>query len=139
MACQFENEANPAFHAQTTGPEIVLDFKGRNLDYWVTGYGTGGTLQGVGKVLCAARPDTKIIVTEPEGAPILSALKDGQPQERNADGSAATSHPVWQPHPIQGWTPDFVPIITENALGMDLIDDIVPISGDAAIATSHML
>jgi len=103
-ARQFENEANPLFHAQTTGPEIVSDFAGRDLDYWVTGYGTGGTLQGTGKVLRAARPTVKIMVAEPEGAPILTALQAGTPQDRNPDGSATGSHPAWNPHPIQGWS-----------------------------------
>jgi cysteine synthase len=138
-ARQFENDANPAFHAQTTGPEILSDFAGKDLDYWVTGYGTGGTLQGAGKVIRAARPNVRIVVTEPDTAPILASLRDGTPQERLDDGSSAQSHPAWVPHPIQGWTPDFVPIITEDALAMNLIDDIVPVSGEEAMKTSQRL
>jgi cysteine synthase len=87
---QFENDANPAYHANTTGPEILTDFAGKNLDYWVTGYGTGGTLQGAGKILKNARPDIKIIASEPVGAELLGS---GTKQERNPDGTATVSHP----------------------------------------------
>lgn len=139
LAHQFENSANPDFHAQSTGPEILSDFAGKKLDYWVTGYGTGGTLQGVGKMLKAARPSVKIIATEPSNAMILTGLREGQAQERNPDGSASSSHPAWVPHPIQGWTPDFVPKITEDALNMGIIDGIVPVTGDEAITISHKL
>jgi len=136
---QFENEANPAFHAQTTGPEILSDFAGLDLDYWVTGWGTGGTLQGAGKVLKLARPEIKIIAAEPANAAISSAQRDGTLQERNPDGSATVSHPNWEPHPIQGWTPDFVPIILENALNMDVVDEIMQVTGEESIATSKLL
>lgn len=138
MARQFENEANASYHAQTTGPEIVQDFAGKRLDYWVTGYGTGGTLQGVGKVLRASRPDVKIVVSEPGNAALLS---EGGPaaQKREADGSSAETHPAFTPHPIQGWTPDFVPLITEQAVGLGLIDEVVKVNGPDAIATSLAL
>lgn len=136
LAHQFENQAGPDFHAQTTGAEIVSDFAGRDLDYWVTGYGTGGTLQGVGRVLKAARPDVKIVVSEPGNAAILSSFQDRVPQERNPDGSAVQSHPEWEPHPIQGWTPDFVPQILEDADTMGLCDTIIKVTGDEAVATS---
>jgi cysteine synthase A len=89
---QFENDANPAYHANTTGPEILDDFSGKDLDYWVTGYGTGGTLQGAGKMLKLARPDIKIIASEPVGAELLGS---GVTQERNPDGTASASHPTW--------------------------------------------
>src|SRR5690606_28356347 len=105
MTRQFENEANPEIHARTTAREIIEDFAGDRLDYWVTGYGTGGTLNGVSRVLSKERPDTKIIVCEPAEAPLLSSK---QPQARNADGSPAATHPAWKPHPMQGWTPDFI-------------------------------
>src|SRR4051812_39701235 len=101
---QFENEANPDIHSRTTAREIVEDFKGEKLDYWVTGYGTGGTLKGVSRVLAREMPDTKIVVCEPEDAPLL---RSGTRQERNPDGSPATAHPAFKPHPMQGWTPDF--------------------------------
>lgn len=133
---QFENPANPAFHAQSTGPEILSDFAGRRLDYWVSGYGTGGTLQGVGKMLKLARPDIKIVVSEPKGAALLSSEIS---QERNDDGSPAATHEAWAPHPIQGWTPDFIPKITEDAVDKDIIDEIVIVNGDEAIATSLAL
>ena len=135
-ARQFENEANPAYHANTTGPEILTDFAGKRLDYWVTGYGTGGTLQGVGKVLRQARPDLKIVVSEPENAALLSS---GAKQSRASDGSPAETHPAFTPHPIQGWTPDFVPKVTEGAQDLNLIDDIITITGEESIATSHRL
>ena len=110
---QFENEANPAMHSRTTAREIIDDFKGENLDYWVTGFGTGGTLTGVSRVLRKERPDTKIVVCEPTDAPMLSS---GIGQERNPDGSPAKPHPSFKPHPMQGWSPDFIPQITAEAV-----------------------
>ena len=106
---QFENEANADIHSRTTAREILEDFKGEKLDYWVTGYGTGGTLKGVARVLAKERPDTKIVVCEPEDAPLLGS---GIEQARNPDGSPAAAHPAFKPHPMQGWTPDFIPKLT---------------------------
>src|SRR6476469_8018491 len=126
MTRQFENEANPDFHSRTTAREIVDDFAGERLDYWVTGYGTGGTLKGVGRVLAKERPETKIIVCEPEDAQLLAS---GIAQARNADGSPSAPHPTFKPHPMQGWTPDFIPKLTDDAVAMDLIDGILPIAG----------
>ena len=103
---QFENEANADMHSRTTAREIIDDFAGARLDYWVTGFGTGGTLKGVARVLAKERPDTKIVVCEPDEAAMLSS---GAPQQRNADGSPAAGHPAFKPHPMQGWTPDFIP------------------------------
>ena len=103
---QFENEANADMHSRTTAREIIEDFKGEKLDYWVTGYGTGGTLKGVMRVLAKEMPDTKIIVCEPEDAPLLIS---GIEQVRNPDGSPLGAHPAFKPHPMQGWTPDFIP------------------------------
>jgi cysteine synthase A len=100
---QFENEANPDMHSRTTAREIVDDFKGENLDYWVTGFGTGGTLKGVARVLAKERPDTKIVVCEPADAPMLTS---GTKQERNADGTPAKANPAFKPHPMQGWSAD---------------------------------
>ena len=119
---QFENEANPAMHERTTGPEIIAAFKGEKLDYWVTGFGTGGTLTGVARVLKKESPNTKIVVCEPPDAAMLSS---GAPQERNDDGSPKASHPAWTPHPIQGWSPDFIPKITSEAVEADVISQIV--------------
>jgi cysteine synthase A len=118
---QFENEANPDFHSRTTAREIVADFKGEKLDYWVTGYGTGGTLKGVARVLAKEMPNTKIIVCEPEEAQLLGS---GIEQVRNPDGSAAAPHPAFKPHPMQGWTPDFIPKLTADAVAMKVIDPL---------------
>ncbi|MCI5044787.1 MAG: pyridoxal-phosphate dependent enzyme, partial [Aquisalinus sp.] len=113
MTRQFENAANPDMHARTTAREIVDDFAGQALDYWVTGYGTGGTLSGVSRVFAKELPNTKIVVSEPDGAALLT---DGTPQARNDDNSPASSHPAWSPHPIQGWTPDFIPYVAQEAI-----------------------
>lgn len=110
LARQFENEANPEYHRQTTGPEILRDFAGRRLDYWVTGYGTGGTMTGAGEVIKAARPGVTIVATEPAGAALLAG-KD------------------WAPHKIQGWTPDFIPAV----LNRKIYDELIPVSDDRAI------
>ena len=114
---QFENEANADMHSRTTAPEILADFAGDRLDYFVTGYGTGGTLKGVARVLRAERPETKVVVCEPDNVPILVS---GIPQPRAADGSPAGSHPSFRPHLMQGWTPDFIPKLTEDAVTMKL-------------------
>jgi cysteine synthase A len=106
---QFENPANPDYHEKTTGPEIVADFKDIGLDYFVSGFGTGGTLNGVARVLAKESPRTKIVVCEPADAPMLTS---GQSQQRNADGTPTTGHPAWKPHPMQGWSPDFIPKLT---------------------------
>ena len=116
LARQFENPANPAYHRNTTAPEILRDFAGRRLDYFVTGWGTGGTLTGVGEVLKVARPEVKIIASEPAGASLLSGKE-------------------WQPHKIQGWTPDFVPAV----LNRTIADEIVPIDDVLARDTSREL
>jgi cysteine synthase A len=109
LARQFENPANPEYHRNTTGPEILRDFAGRRLDYWVTGYGTGGTLTGAGEMLKLARPDVRIVVTEPAGAALLAGRE-------------------WQPHKIQGWTPDFVPEVLDRSLA----DEILPVTDEEA-------
>jgi len=113
LASQFENPANPSFHRNTTGPEILRDFAGKRLDYWVTGWGTGGTMTGVGEMLRLARPEVKIVATEPEGAAMLAGKE-------------------WAPHKIQGWTPDFIP----KVLNKDVFDEIVLVTDDEARDTS---
>jgi cysteine synthase len=133
---QFENEANPDIHSRTTALEILEDFKGGALDYWVTGYGTGGTLKGVARVLAKERPDTKIVVCEPADAQLLGS---GGPQPRNPDGSAAAAHPAFKPHPMQGWTPDFIPKLTEDAVAMKVIDRVIAIQGADAMRCSREL
>jgi cysteine synthase A len=116
LARQFENEANPAYHRNTTGPEILLDFAGKRLDYFVTGWGTGGTLTGAGEMIRLARPDVNIVATEPAGASLLA----GKP---------------WAPHKIQGWTPDFVPAV----LNKEVAHRIVPVTDQEAIETARQL
>jgi cysteine synthase A len=116
LARQFDNEANPAYHRQTTGAEILSDFASKRLDYWVTGWGTGGTLTGAGQLIKCARPETKIIACEPAGAALLEGKE-------------------WKPHKIQGWTPDFVP----SVLDRDVYDDVIPIADDKAIGFARDL
>ncbi len=116
LARQFENEANPAYHRNTTGPEILRDFAGRELDYWVSGWGTGGTMTGAGEMIKKARPDVQIIVAEPAGAALLSGKE-------------------WAPHKIQGWTPDFIP----GVLNKDVADQFVPVNDDESIANARRL
>ena len=116
LARQFENPANPEYHRNTTGPEILRDFAGRRLDYWVTGYGTGGTMSGAGAVLKAARPDLKVVATEPAGATLLAGNE-------------------WQPHKIQGWTPDFIP----DVLDREVYDELYAVTDERAIQVSREL
>ncbi|MEP0321619.1 cysteine synthase A [Bauldia litoralis] len=136
MPRQFENEANPDFHSKTTAVEILDDFSDEPLDYWVTGYGTGGTLKGVGRVLAKERPDTKIIVCEPAEAPLIGS---GEPQQRNADGTPAAAHPAFKPHPMQGWTPDFIPKLTGDAMDMDFMAELIEIPNADAMKCSKDL
>jgi cysteine synthase A len=136
MSRQFENEANPDYHSRTTAREIIDDFAGERLDYWVTGYGTGGTLKGVARVLKKERPETKIIACEPEDAQLLGS---GIEQKRNADGTPAAPHPSFKPHPMQGWTPDFIPKITGDVVAMKVIDRLIPIPGPEAIKCAKEL
>ncbi len=133
---QFENEANADMHSRTTAQEILADFEGESLDYWVTGFGTGGTLKGVARVLEKEKPETKIIVCEPEDAAMITG---GTKQERNPDGSPASSHPDFKPHPMQGWSPDFIPKLMGDAVDMDVIDQVLTISGAEAIQCSKDL
>ncbi len=131
---QFENEANADMHSRTTAQEILADFAGERLDYWVTGFGTGGTLKGVARVLAKERPETKIILTEPVDAAMVSS---GAPQDRNDDGSPASRHPAWKPHPIQGWSPDFIPKLTADAVGA--VHRIVTVTPPEAMRWSREL
>lgn len=126
LAHQFETAANADIHAATTGPEILSDFSDKKLDYFVTGYGTGGTLTGVARVLRASRPETKIILSEPANAALVTSKLE---QARNAQGEPAESHPEFEPHPIQGWTPDFIPLVLQEAIDNALYDDLLPVSG----------
>ncbi len=116
LARQFENPANPEYHRRTTGPEILQDFEGKRLDYWVTGYGTGGTMTGAGEVIKAARPDVSIVATEPAGASLLAGDE-------------------WKPHKIQGWTPDFIP----DVLNREIFDELIPVTDERAIEVARAL
>jgi cysteine synthase len=133
---QFENEANADFHSRTTAREIVADFAGERLDYWVTGFGTGGTLKGVGRVLAKERPEVKVVVAEPADAPMLTSQV---PQQQNPDGSPAAKHPAWKSHPIQGWSPDFIAKLTADAVQMDIVDQVITIPGPQAMQCSRDL
>lgn len=133
---QFENDANPAMHERTTGREIVDAFPDGSLDYWVTGFGTGGTMTGVSRVLRKESPNTRIIICEPPGAAMIAS---GEGQERNPDGSPAQSHPAWSPHPIQGWSPDFIPLIASEAIEKGVIDEIIKTPHEEGIKWSRAL
>jgi cysteine synthase A len=136
FARQFETEANADIHERTTAREIMNDFKGEGLDYYVSGFGTGGTITGVSRVLRAESPDTKIILTEPANA---AMIESGTAQERTEDGEPAASHPAFQPHPIQGWTPDFIPLVLQELLDKNGYDELLPVPGPEAIAASQAL
>ncbi len=136
MTRQFENEANADMHSKTTAPEILQAFNGMQLDYWVTGYGTGGTLKGVARVLKEQSPETKIVVCEPEVAGLLTG---GIAQKRNDDGSPAESHPSFSPHPVQGWTPDFIPKLTGDSIDAGSADHILTVANPRAMECSRNL
>ena len=136
LAHQFETEANADIHETTTAREIVADFKGARLDYIVSGYGTGGTVTGLGRVLRKERPETKIVLTEPANAQLLGS---GVAQERKPDLSPAVSHPAFEPHPIQGWTPDFIPAVLQEAVDNGYYDDLIPIAGAEGIKHAKLL
>ena len=127
---------NATIHENTTARELLADFDGERLDYWVTGYGTGGTITGVGRVLRKERPETKIILSEPSIAQLLGS---GVAQERGADNSPAASHSAFTPHPIQGWTPDFIPYVLQESVDKHYYDELIPIAGPDAIAWSRRL
>jgi cysteine synthase A len=136
MTRQFENEANADYHSKTTAREILNDFAGQRLDYWVTGFGTGGTLKGVARVLSKERPETKIVVCEPAEAPMLT---NGAVQERRPDGTPAKPNASFKPHPMQGWSPDFVPKLTGDAVDMKVIHKVLTITGPEAMQCSKQL
>ncbi len=133
---QFENEANAEAHTLTTALEILDVFRARHLDYFVTGYGTGGTLKGTARVLKQKSPKTRIVVCEPDNSQLLGS---GIPQARDADGAPSESHPNFRPHLMQGWTPDFIPKLAEDAVAMKLIDQIMPIDGAHALEMAKEL
>jgi len=136
LARQFETADNAKVHEATTARELLADFAGDRLDYWVTGYGTGGTVTGVSRVLRRERPDTKIILSEPSIAQLLAS---GVSQDRGAEHAPAASHAAFTPHPIQGWTPDFIPFVLQESVDQHYYEELVPIAGPDAIAWSRRL
>jgi len=136
LASQFETKDNADIHEATTAREILGDFEGRRLDYWITGYGTGGTVSGVGRVLRKERPETKIILSEPASAALLGS---GRVNARNAQHQPTESHPSFEPHPIQGWTPDFIPWVLQEAVDKKYYDALLPVAGADGIAWSRRL
>ncbi|MCP4820171.1 MAG: cysteine synthase A [Shimia sp.] len=136
LASQFETADNADIHEATTAREILADFDGETLDYFVSGYGTGGTVSGVGRVLRRESPETKIILSEPANAALVGS---GYVNTRNADNQATESHPNFEPHPIQGWTPDFIPWVLQEALDNGLYDELLTVAGPDGIAWSRRL
>jgi cysteine synthase A len=136
LARQFETEANAEIHEHTTAREIMADFASDRLDYWVTGYGTGGTVAGVGRVLRRERPETKIILSEPANAQLVGS---GTAQGREDDHGPAHSHPAFEPHPIQGWTPDFIPYVLQEAIDGNYYDELIPVAGTDGIDWARKL
>jgi cysteine synthase A len=136
LARQFETGANADIHEATTAREILADFEGSRLDYLVSGYGTGGTVTGIGRVLRKERPEAKIILTEPANAQLVGS---GHAQERDSDNSPAVSHPAFEPHPIQGWTPDFIPAVLQEAIDKAYYDELLPVAGADGIKWARLL
>ena len=136
LASQFETPDNADIHENTTAREILNDFKGERLDYFVTGYGTGGTVSGVGRILRTERPDTKIILSEPANAALVAS---GYVNTRNEGHQPTEGHPNFEPHPIQGWTPDFIPWVLQEAMDKSYYDDLIPVAGPDGIAWSRRL
>ncbi len=136
LARQFETDDNAKVHENTTAREILADFSGERLDYWVTGYGTGGTATGVARVLRKERPETKIILSEPSDAQLVGS---GIPQERGEQNAPSVGHSEWKPHPIQGWAPDFIPYVLQEAIDNGYYDELIPVGGPESIEWARKL
>jgi cysteine synthase A len=136
MTRQFENEANADYHSKTTAQEILTDFPNGELDWWVTGYGTGGTLKGVARVLREKSANTKIALVEPADAALVAS---GEKQAFNPDGTPAAGHPAWKPHPMQGWVPDFIAKLTDDAVRDSHMDKLLQVTGPEALKASQDL
>ncbi|TGQ74476.1 MAG: pyridoxal-phosphate dependent enzyme [Mesorhizobium sp.] len=136
LARQFETAANAAIHEATTAREIINDFADSRLDCFVTGYGTGGTVVGVARVLRRERPETRIVLSEPANAQLIGS---GKGQQRGADGAPAATHPAFEPHPVQGWTPDFIPNVLQEAIDASLYDEVMPVAGPEGIKWARAL
>ena len=136
LARQFETGANADIHEATTAREIISDFAGSRLDFFVSGYGTGGTVTGVARLLRRERPQTRIVLAEPANAQLVGS---GETQARGEDDAPLSSHPAFEPHAIQGWTPDFIPHVLQEAIDEGLYDEVTPVSGDEAIKWAREL
>jgi cysteine synthase A len=136
LAHQFETRANADIHESTTGREIVNDFAGSRLDWFVTGYGTGGTLVGVARVLRRERPETRIVLSEPASAQLIGS---GIEQRRTPDGAPLMSHSAWEPHAIEGWAPDFIPLVLQEGIDSHFYDEVVPITGAEGVEWARAL
>ncbi len=136
LARQFETKDNADIHETTTAREILADFAGQRLDLIVTGYGTGGTVTGIGRVMRKARPEVRIVLSEPTNAALVSS---GVAQARGQNDAPASSHPAFEPHPIQGWTPDFIPAVLQESIDRRFYDEVLPVSGPDAINWSRQL
>ncbi|WP_171133658.1 MULTISPECIES: PLP-dependent cysteine synthase family protein [unclassified Ruegeria] len=136
LARQFETQANADIHEATTAREIMSDFAGRTLDYFVTGYGTGGTLTGVARVLRKERPETRIILSEPANAQLIGS---GIATERGPDDDPLSGHPAFEPHPIQGWTPDFIPAVLQESIDNKYYDELIPVPGPTGVEWARKL
>lgn len=136
LAHQFETQDNATIHENTTAREIIADFDGQKLDYYVTGYGTGGTITGVGRVLRKERPEVKLILSEPANAQLVGS---GVEQARTKDGAPAASHAAFEPHPLQGWTPDFIPLVLQEAIDKGYFDELIPIAGPEGMEWARKL
>lgn len=136
LARQFENSDNAKIHENTTAQEILADFDGDRLDYFISGYGTGGTITGVSRVLRKQRPDTRIILSEPDNAQLVGS---GIEQQRGADNEPAVSHSAFESHLIQGWTPDFIPHVLQEAIDQNYYDELISVPGPAGVEWSQKL
>ena len=136
LARQFETKANADIHETTTAREIINDFAGTRLDWFVSGYGTGGTIVGIARVLRRERPETRIVLSEPANAQMIGSKVA---QERTPDGAPSASHPSWQPHPIEGWAPDFIPLVLQEGIDSSFYDEVIPVAAADGVEWARAL
>jgi cysteine synthase A len=136
LARQFETKANADIHETTTAREIINDFAGTRLDWFVSGYGTGGTIVGIARVLRRERPETRIVLSEPANAQMIGSKVA---QERTPDGAPSASHPSWQPHTIEGWAPDFIPLVLQEGIDSSFYDEVIPVAAADGVEWARAL
>ena len=136
LARQFETKANADIHETTTAREIINDFADTRLDWFVSGYGTGGTIVGIARVLRRERPETRIVLSEPANAQMIGSKVA---QERTPDGAPSASHPSWQPHPIEGWAPDFIPLVLQEGIDSSFYDEVIPVAAADGVEWARAL